>query len=401
MSNDLIWFSRLLMILLFISAGLVGFTLATRDATSPVAQFQFVPPTETLDLRVNLLVLATPTQVLPHVEPSITASPITLATQVPSTLAAATSTAPARVTTAQSTTTPVRASTQPAPAKKDVVLAAAGSIACSPSKMSTSGSRESACRAGATAEILVSLRASGQLDAVAALGDNAYEKGTLEEYKAVYDPTWGRLRDITFPTPGNHEYLTAGAAGYFQYFGAAAGDTRKGYYSYDLGAWHVIVLNSNCSQIGKCSQRSPQEQWLQNDLAQSAGKCVLAYWHNPRFSSGEHGNDDSVQAFWQDLYSYGAAIVLNGHSDNYERFAPQDPSARQDPNGIREFVVGTGGEGHSPLFELQPNTQVFNDNTFGVLKLTLHANSYDWQFIPEPSRTFTDSGAGNCQPRHP
>ena len=218
----------------------------------------------------------------------------------------------------------------------DPVIAAAGDIAC-PTDTATA----TTCRQQYTSDILV----SGGFDAVLPLGDNQYLSGALPDYQAYYDPTWGRVRNITHPTPGNNDYSTAGASGYFGYFGAAAGDPQKGYYSYDLGSWHIISLNSNCSDVGGCDAGSPQEQWLRADLALRSTACTLAYWHHPRFSSGTaHGSDARTQALWQALYDFHADVVLNGHEHNYERFAPQAPTGAADPaNGIREFVVGTGG----------------------------------------------------------
>jgi hypothetical protein len=225
------------------------------------------------------------------------------------------------------------------------------------------------------------------------LGDNVYPDGTASQFSDCYAPTWGRHKDRTRPAPGNHDYHTAGASGYYNYFGAVAGDPGKGYYSYNLGAWHIISLNS---EVGYASGTT-QEQWLRADLAANNSMCTLAYWHHPRFSSGQHGNSSRSQAFWQALYDYGADVILNGHDHTYERFAPQNPSAQADPNlGIREFVVGTGGAGLYPFPTIQPNSQVRNNITFGVLKLTLHATSYDWEFIPIAGQTFTDSGSSNC-----
>ena len=232
---------------------------------------------------------------------------------------------------------------------------------------------------------------------VITLGDNAYESGTARQFNNCYDPTWGRQKARTFPSVGNHEYLTHNAAGYFNYFGAAAGDPQKGYYSYDLGTWHIVVINANCSKVGGCDANSPQGEWLSADLAAHPTVCTLAYWHQPRFSSGEHGNDTGVKMIWQILYNAGADLVLNGHDHDYERFAPQDPNGVADPlNGIREFVVGTGGKGLRPIKRTIANSEVRNDNTFGVLKLTLHPTGYDWKFIPVAGKTFTDSGSGTC-----
>ncbi len=232
---------------------------------------------------------------------------------------------------------------------------------------------------------------------VITLGDNAYESGTASQFSNCYAPTWGTQKARTFPSVGNHEYLTQNASGYFDYFGAAAGDPKKGYYSYDLGAWHIVVINANCSQIGGCGVNSPQGQWLSADLAAHHTPCTLAYWHQPRFSSGEHGNDTQLIPIWQILYNAGADLVLNGHDHDYERFAPQNPNGVADPShGIREFVVGTGGKGLRSLNNPIANSEVQNDNTFGVLKLTLHSTGYDWKFIPVAGKTFTDSGSAVC-----
>lgn len=233
---------------------------------------------------------------------------------------------------------------------------------------------------------------------LAPLGDNAYELGTPQQYARCYGPTWGRFKDRTRPAPGNHDYIFPGAAGYFGYFGAAAGLRGKGYYSYDLGAWHVVVINSNCNAIGGCETGSPQQRWLTADLAAHPAACTLAYWHHPRFSSGaEHGDDPAMTDIWQTLRDAGAEIVLSGHDHDYERFAPQDASGARDPaHGIREFVVGTGGDSHYPFGPPEANTEVRNNTTFGVLVLTLRSGGYDWRFVPVAGGTFTDAGSGVC-----
>lgn len=233
---------------------------------------------------------------------------------------------------------------------------------------------------------------------VVTLGDHAYEAGTPVEFAACYDPSWGRHKARTRPTPGNHDYLTPGASGYFDYFGAAAGDPGKGYYSYDLGSWHIIVLNSNCAEIGGCDRDSPQERWLHADLAAHMRTCTLAYWHHPRFSSGPHGSEAGLEALWQALYEHGADVVLGGHDHVYERFGPQKPNGEPDlARGLRQFVVGTGGASHHKFAgPALANSEVLNDDTFGVLKLILRPASYEWQFIPVAGRTFTDSGTGRC-----
>ena len=227
------------------------------------------------------------------------------------------------------------------------------------------------------------------------LGDNVYSGGTAAQFAQCYDPTWGRHKARTKPAPGNHDYHVSGAADYFAYFGDLAGPAGRGYYSFDLGDWHIISLDSEISM----SAGSAQETWLRADLAASTKQCTLAYWHKPRFSSGtNHGSLSSAQPLWQALYDFHAELILNGHEHNYERFAPQTPTGAADPtNGIREIISGTGGESHyndegTPL----PNSEVFNGTTYGVLELTLGSGTYSWQFIPIAGQTFTDSGTGTC-----
>ncbi|HEX6288978.1 MAG TPA: metallophosphoesterase, partial [Herpetosiphonaceae bacterium] len=234
-------------------------------------------------------------------------------------------------------------------------------------------------------------------------GDNAYNSGTPTEFQQCYDPTWGRHKTRTRPTPGNHEYGTSGASGYFGYFGALAGDPGKGYYSYNLGQWHIIALNSNCSALGNgstsagCGSTSAQATWLQQDLAANAAGCTLAYWHHPRWSSGAHGSSTAMSAIWQMLYDAGADVVLAGHDHNYERFAPLNGSGAVDTaRGIRQFVVGTGGAALRSVGTLLPTSERFHSSTHGVLKLTLHATSFDWQFVPAAGSSFTDQGSGTC-----
>jgi len=232
------------------------------------------------------------------------------------------------------------------------------------------------------------------------LGDNAYTDGTAKEFKNCYGPTWGQFKGRTRPAIGNHEYQSKGAAGYWDYFGSAAGPRGKGWYSYDAGSWHVVVLNANCDQVG-CAKGSAQERWLRADLAAHGNQCTVAYWHQARFvSDREHGNHAELGPFWEALYDYGAELVLSGHAHVYERFAPQTPSAKADPDhGIREIIVGTGGESHYSFRSADPNSQVRNGNTFGVLKLTLNPGSYDWQFIPQKGKSFRDSGHTACHAR--
>jgi hypothetical protein len=231
---------------------------------------------------------------------------------------------------------------------------------------------------------------------IVTLGDNVYEDGTTRQFNQCYQPSWGRHKHRTRPAPGNHDYNTDGAAGYFAYFGSAAGDPDRGYYSFDLGAWHIVSLNSNCSDVGGCHAGSPQEQWLRQDLAAHTGRCVLAYWHHPRFSFGNYDNNSAMKAVWQALYDAGAEIVLAGHDHNYQRYAPLDANGAADPQGIRQFVVGTGGKNHYSLGNPPANVEAHNDETFGILRLTLRQSSYEWQFIPIAGESFTDAGSGAC-----
>lgn len=245
----------------------------------------------------------------------------------------------------------------------------------------------------------------GVTGTIATLGDNAYQGGSKQEFANCYEPTWGVGKDRIRPAPGNHDYGARGARGYFAYFGAAAGDPGEGYYSYDLGSWHIIVLNSNCEEVGGCETNSPQGRWLRKDLATHPTPCTLAYWHHPLFSSGqEHGGDAAMRPAWQLLYEARADVVLSGHEHNYERFAPQDPRGDPDPkHGIREFVVGTGGAGLYAFGTPLPTSEARNADTYGVLVLTLRLQGYDWEFVSADSglgvtggSEFTDAGNTVC-----
>jgi hypothetical protein len=224
-------------------------------------------------------------------------------------------------------------------------------------------------------------------------GDNVRASGSLTDFQTCYDPTWGRQKARTRPTPGDLDYQTAGAAGYFSYFGAAAGTSGQGYYSYDLGSWHIIAMNSNISMaVG-----SAQEVWLKADLAATTKPCILAYWHHPRFSSYSTAVRPEVKPLWDALFAAHADVVLNGHYRLYERFGPQTPDeVRNDATGIRQFTVGTGGHGVEPFGTPRPNSEVRESGTYGVLKLTLRPAGYDWQFVPIAGQTFTDSGTTVC-----
>jgi Tol biopolymer transport system component len=295
----------------------------------------------------------------------------------------------------------------------DPVIAAAGDIACDPASTYFNGGVGDAthCRQRYTSDLLI----GRGLTATLAMGDTQYEDGVLSKFQGSYDPTWGRVKAITRPAIGNHEYETAGA-GYFDYFDGVggstgpAGDRGKGYYSFDVplpsgSRWHLIALNSECAAAnaadegvaGACAAGSAQEQWLRSDLAAHPGACTLAFWHHPLFSSGGIGNHPAMQTIWQDLYTAGADVVLNGHDHNYERFGPQDPSGATDPTyGLRELVVGTGGKSLLAMGTVKANSEVRQNDTYGVLELTLHDSGYDWRFTPESGRTFTDAGSGAC-----
>ncbi|HJS42182.1 MAG TPA: PKD domain-containing protein, partial [Gemmatimonadales bacterium] len=238
-------------------------------------------------------------------------------------------------------------------------------------------------------------------DPVFTVGDNVYENGTTTEFNNCYNPTWGRHKARTFPVAGNHDYNTSNATGYYNYFGAAAGDPTKGYYSFDQGAWHIVVLNSNVPR----DVNSPQLVWLRADLAASAKQCQLAIFHHPQWTNHptRTNNDYNTRPFWDALWSAGVELVVNGHDHHYVRFAPQTPKGGLDPTGIRQITVGTGGA--APLYPFGPegsNVEVRNNATFGVLELKLRSGTYDWRFVPVAGQTFTDAGTGACVgPRPP
>lgn len=276
------------------------------------------------------------------------------------------------------------------------ILAAAGDIACPPHSAVTATS----CDQASTAGLIRSLHPT----AVAALGDDQYPSGTFAEFvgPGAFAATWGRFKHLIHPVAGNHEYeATASADGYFEYFGAAAGPTRSGYYSYELGGWHVIALNSNCSDSGCGNYLSgkvtaAEVRWLHADLRTHQGQCILAYWHHPRFSSGDHADESGVAPLWNELYQARADVVLNGHDHDYERFARQDPQGRPTPEGIREFVVGTGGRDHYTFSKgVDPNSQFRDQTDYGALFLTLDPGGYSWQFR-NVRGAVVDSGSDGC-----
>jgi hypothetical protein len=259
----------------------------------------------------------------------------------------------------------------------EAVLVGAGDIAnCDPAG------------AEATARLLDHIEGT-----VITLGDHAYPDGTPADFERCYEPTWGRHKARTRPSPGNHDYHTRGAAAYYAYFGDNAGPAGQDYYSYSLGAWHIVSLNSSID----AGPRSPQAEWLRAELAANSAVCTLAYWHHPLFSSGAvHGNNAKMQTIWDILDEAGADVVVAGHEHTYERFAPQTAAGVADQNGIRQFVVGTGGAGRYAFGDLQPNSETRSNDTFGVLKLTLRAASYQWQFVPVEAETLSDSGSAAC-----
>jgi acid phosphatase type 7 len=274
------------------------------------------------------------------------------------------------------------------------LIGAAGDIACDPASRFYGQDPPVAgnCHEAATAALLK----RANVERVLALGDNQYEAATLAEYRTSYERSWGSLKSITYPVAGNHEYYTRGAAGYFQYFGRVAGKPREGWYSVDVGAWHLIALNSNCNEVG-CFAGSDQEKWLREDLNAHPTACTLAFWHAPLFSSGPEAVNRSVRPLWNALYGAGVDVVLNGHNHNYERFAPQSPVGRLDEErGIRQFVVGTGGSNLQGFPNPQPNSEVRIADTFGVLIMSLDANGYDWNFTPEHPDGPRDAGHGSC-----
>jgi acid phosphatase type 7 len=244
----------------------------------------------------------------------------------------------------------------------------------------------------ATADLL-----DGISGTVATFGDNAYESGTSAEFDKCYDSSWGRHKARTKPSVGDEDYKTTGASGYFEYFGAAAGDPQEGYYSYELGSWHVVVLNSNCEEVGGCDAGSEQERWLREDLEAHSNACTAAYFHHPLFSSSGSGNNSTVRPFWEALYEADAEVVLSGHAHHYERFAPQTPSGQADPaQDIREFVVGTGGYSLNTFKSVEANSEKRISDSYGVIKLALRPEGYDWRFVTDPGGTVADSGSGSC-----
>lgn len=270
-----------------------------------------------------------------------------------------------------------------------VVVAAAGDISCEPGQAAT----DIACQMEATADLVEAARP----ELVLTLGDNQYENGTLEQFEGSYASNWGRFKDRTKPSVGNHEYDVPGAAGYFDYFGAAAGTKGEGWYSFDAGSWHLIAINSNCSFIGGCGPGTAQYEWLQADLAASRARCTLAFWHHPRFTSGYHGNDETVAPLWDLLDGAGAELVLSGHDHHYERLAPLAPDGTPNPGGMRQLIVGTGGHSLFPALRAHAGSEVRRATSYGIVVLTLEPAAYRWEFRSIPNSDFTDAGRTVCR----
>jgi hypothetical protein len=273
------------------------------------------------------------------------------------------------------------------PAGKGITIYAAGDIAdCSKTKAADSV-------AAKTAALIATQLASDKTAVVLTLGDHTYPVGLLSEFHDCYEKTWGQFKDRTHPAPGNHEYYTPEAAGYYGYFSEPNDPERRSYYSIDIGKWHVVSINSNLRDAAFAAQLD----WLKKDLAQHPAKCTLAYWHHPVFSSGGHGNNTFMKPVWKILEDADADVILSGHDHDYERFAPQNIDGQRDEtHGMREFIVGTGGARLTPLLFGKVNSEVSNNNTFGVLKMVLKENSYEWEFLPVAGSSFADHGKGEC-----
>ena len=297
--------------------------------------------------------------------------------------------------------TPTKTPT-PAPSGSGSILLMAGDIC-----KHDLGAPDYTANCKKTGDLVRSVIAANPGTLVQTLGDNVnndtgqYAYDT--QYTDLYAPNWGSFLNVTHAVEGNHDtYPPSGTTPYFAYFGAAAGPKPGGYYSYNIGSsWHVIALNAECSQAGGCGTSSPQYKWLQSDLAANTRQCVLAVWHQPRWTSGRHPDDATYASWWSLLYQYKIDIVANGHNHNYERFNQINASEQAASDGIREFIVGTGGAPSDNISyatsPLDPNEVVRTQvASYGVLKLTLSANSYSWNFLPAAGYTFTDSGSSTC-----
>jgi 3',5'-cyclic AMP phosphodiesterase CpdA len=278
-----------------------------------------------------------------------------------------------------------------------VLIAAAGDLVCGTGTQT----QIIPCLELMTADVVRKLKP----DALLLLGDLQYEAGSLADFQSYFEAAFGEFKSITYPVPGNHEYFTPGAAGYFDYFNGVGADSGRagrrgrGYYSFNLGAWHIVALNSNCLEIGGCSARSAQAAWLRADLASNKAKCTLAFSHSARFSSGLHGNDELMRDLWQIMHEAGVDVVLSGHDHHYERFLRQDARGRPDEKrGILAFVLGTGGKGLAPIGRRRSNSAVHDNSSIGVLTMVLRPDSYSWKFAPgsDPRMKLDDAGDGTC-----
>jgi hypothetical protein len=247
----------------------------------------------------------------------------------------------------------------------------------------------------ATALLLDQVVAEASEAVVFTAGDNAYEDGSAGSFANCYEPSWGRHKAITRPAVGSREYRTPGASAYFEYFGAAAGNPEEGWYSYNLGGWHVVVINSNCNVVD-CEEGTPQEQWLREDLAAHSAACTLGYWHQPVFSSRSGGTNPEMLPIFQAFYDADADVIINGNDHFYERFLPQDPEGHEDDDGVTQFTVGTGGRSLDEFEGPSPNSGLRFNEAFGVLALTLFPGGYQWEFVTTPGTQFTDVGTANC-----
>lgn len=281
-------------------------------------------------------------------------------------------------------------------AGKPVSVVAVGDIACDTADINFSGKDTQLCQDDKTFALIKQLNP----DAVLVLGDLQYNDGSYENFVASYDKNWGQIKAKTYPVPGNHEYETENAGGYFKYFAQEqTGKTGQGYYATSLGHWLVVALNSNCKYVGGCDSGGPQATWLESELSKSKASCTLLFWHHPHFTSGKYALDENSKQltdnFWKILSQHKADIVLNGHDHLYERFGLQDAAGNQDPAGVRQFTVGTGGKSHYKATIKQPNSQKITDDQFGVLKLELYPKAYRWKFISVDNKVL-DAGYQHC-----
>jgi hypothetical protein len=314
-----------------------------------------------------------------------------------------TGTTSARLFDSREAANPPQLVLETSPTSSDPVVVAGGDVACATDDPSYNGGAgtATACHQKATAALIGQVNPAAVLD----LGDSQYNSGSLTQYNASYGPSWGAYKSRTRPTVGNHDYGQSGAAGYFTYFGNNAtplqpGCTKScnGWYSFDVGSWHIVNINAECTRTNGgagCASGSPQDKWLEADLAAHPNKCTLVFGHRPRWSSNSFASPD-IAPLIDDMYAAGVDLYVAGHSHAYERFASQNPAGQADANGVRQFVVGTGGENFSGFGTVVANSQLRKSKAFGVVKLTLHAGSYDWSFVSDPSTPFADSGTGTC-----